>query len=432
MIQICDKEGENLKLDPIVIGENYILPGDDIGIERINDNVLVESPSGGGKTTSIVFPTIARMSEMNLIAEYAKEEEAFQHAGIMRRKGYTVEFLNVKNPENSTVSFDPIPSIKGYTDVEALADTIVMSTMGGSKEQPYWTLKGKSLCCSLILSSIMAVDDAGIEDMLKAFDKTVPTEGFAAGFTTEYDSEMDEIIKAAPDSCAAREYRAWRSLPYRTASCVRDTLAGAIANVFTESIRGLLRNTPQVDYHKLCSEKSALFIISDVSAPAQAYYTNLFWNVTIRQLRRIADRSTEHRLPRLIRLIFGDFGCTSPIINFEKDISVFRSAGISALVILQSQSQLESVYGANKAAIIRQNCPVQVYLSGGMDEKSCALVSRRMNLPIEEVMYAKIGRVFVMQSGRKPVIVNRYDTFHSREYLESLDFQGKSSSHRNS
>lgn len=409
-----------MKLDPIVLGENYILPGDDIGTERINDNVLVESPSGGGKTTSIVFPTIAKMSEMNLIAEYAKEEEACQHAEILKEKGYTVDFLNVKDPMKSTVAFDPVLAIEGYTDVEALSDTIVMSTMEFPMD-PYWNMKGKSLNNSLILSTMMKNDHACLEDILYAFDRTIPIEGVSAGFTTEYDSEMETIIQSAPHSYAAREYQAWHSLPFRTASCVRDTLAGAYANVFPESVRTLLNKRKQIDYHKFGSETYALFVISDASAPAQSYYTNLFWNVTIRQLRRIADRSKGHRLPRPVRLVFGDFGCTSPIRNFEKDISVFRSAGISALIILQSQSQLESVYGIDKATIIRQNCPVQVYLPGGLDERSCQMVSHRMDIPLDEVMYAKIGKVFIMQSGKRPVIINRYDTFHSHEYLQFID-----------
>lgn len=41
-----------------------------------------------------------------------------------------------------------------------------------------------------------------------------------------------------------------------------------------------------------------------------------------------------------------------------------------------------------------------------------------MNLT--EVMYASIGKVIVMQSWKKPVTVERYDTLHSKEYQEYL------------
>ena len=79
--------------------------------------------------------------------------------------------------------------------------------------------------------------------------------------------------------------------------------------------------------------------------------------------------------------------------NFENNISIFQSAGISGFIVLQNHSQLESIYGTDKAAIIRQNCPVQVYFPGGFDDRSCELVRRRMNMPFEDVMYAPLGKV---------------------------------------
>lgn len=35
------------------------------------------------------------------------------------------------------------------------------------------------------------------------------------------------------------------------------------------------------------------------------------------------------------------------------------------------------------------------YFSGGMDRKTCKSVSERMNMPLEEVMYAPVGEVFI-------------------------------------
>lgn len=91
------------------------------------------------------------------------------------------------------------------------------------------------------------------------------------------------------------------------------------------------------------------------------------------------------------------------------------------MILLQSQTQLESIYGADKAAIIRQNCPVQLYFPGGFDDNSCELVSKKMDIPFEDVLYAPIGNIFVMASGRKPAVIPRYNTFQSIEYQEYLN-----------
>ena len=84
-----------MKLDPIVLGKDYMLDGSEVGVLRPNDNVLADACSGCGKSKSLLFPTMARMEHMNPVALYAKEEDAYHMAAYMQAKGYQIEFLNV-------------------------------------------------------------------------------------------------------------------------------------------------------------------------------------------------------------------------------------------------------------------------------------------------------------------------------------------------
>ncbi|MDO5133638.1 MAG: type IV secretory system conjugative DNA transfer family protein [Eubacteriales bacterium] len=406
-----------MHMDPVVLGKGFILPGDDVGISRPNDNILVDGCSGAGKTTSTMLPTMLKMTKMNLIATFAKEEEAYQMKKYQCENEYHIDILNLKNPEEGTVSFDPFLLFKSYEDIEEFSTTVVHSTLEKTNDS-YWNAAATRFSNGNAALSVKKNRKAGITEYFRTFDRTVPFES-GAGFSTHLDKTIREIRQTSPDCYALRMMDGWLSLPFRTASCVRDTLASALNCVFPETIRKAIKNKPQVDLRKLATEKKrALYIISDASEIWQANYTNLFWSMAIRELRAIAGKSPGYHLPYPIRLYFGDFGCTSPIRNFEKNISVFRSAGISCFIVLQSQSQLESIYGTDKATIIRQNCPVQVYFPGGFDDRSCEIVSRRMNMPFEEVMYAPLGKVFIMQAGKKPVIVPRFETFQTPEYKE--------------
>lgn len=49
------------------------------------------------------------------------------------------------------------------------------------------------------------------------------------------------------------------------------------------------------------------------------------------------------------------------------------------------------------------------------------LGSKKMDIPFEDVLYAPIGNIFVMASGRKPAVIPRYNTFQSIEYQEYLN-----------
>lgn len=299
----------------------------------------------------------------------------------------------------------------------AIVDAAIKQTV-----DDYWQAKAKPLNASLITAVLMTAKDKsspGMADVLNLFDKLLPHEN---GYSVEtpLDNMFYELEKAAPGCYAVREYSAWHSLPYRTASCVRDTLAAALSLVFPESIRKMMQEKPQFDAEHFANNKEALIVITSAIDPSQAYYANLFYRDTERQLLRYASTCPNGELPREVRYIFDDFACTAPIQGWANDISLFRSAGLSAIMLLQSEQQLEAIY-KDDAPIIRQNCAIYAYFPGGFDDKSCEIVSKRMCLPYDEVLYAPLGKVFIMQSGKKPVHIQRYDTLNSEEYLEYLE-----------
>ena len=410
-----------MRRDSIVLGNNYILPGSDVGKTRPNANALVVGISGCGKSTSVILPTVGRMEHSNPILNYAKEPDAYAMARYLKAKGYMVHILNINHPEKSTVSFDPVLSIESYEDIDSLSAAIVDAAIKQTVDD-YWQAKAKPLNASLITAVLMTAKDKsspGMADVLNLFDKLLPHEN---GYSVEtpLDNMFYELEKAAPGCYAVREYSAWHSLPYRTASCVRDTLAAALSLVFPESIRKMMQEKPQFDAEHFANNKEALIVITSAIDPSQAYYANLFYRDTERQLLRYASTCPNGELPREVRYIFDDFACTAPIQGWANDISLFRSAGLSAIMLLQSEQQLEAIY-KDDAPIIRQNCAIYAYFPGGFDDKSCEIVSKRMCLPYDEVLYAPLGKVFIMQSGKKPVHIQRYDTLNSEEYLEYLE-----------
>lgn len=410
-----------MRRDSIVLGNNYILPGSDVGKTRPNANALVVGISGCGKSTSVILPTVGRMEHSNPILNYAKEPDAYAMARYLKAKGYKVHILNINHPEKSTVSFDPVLSIESYEDIDSLSAAIVDAAIKQTVDD-YWQAKAKPLNASLITAVLMTAKDKsspGMADVLNLFDKLLPHEN---GYSVEtpLDNMFYELEKAAPGCYAVREYSAWHSLPYRTASCVRDTLAAALSLVFPESIRKMMQEKPQFDAEHFANNKEALIVITSAIDPSQAYYANLFYRDTERQLLRYASTCPNGELPREVRYIFDDFACTAPIQGWANDISLFRSAGLSTIMLLQSEQQLEAIY-KDDAPIIRQNCAIYAYFPGGFDDKSCEIVSKRMCLPYDEVLYAPLGKVFIMQSGKKPVHIQRYDTLNSEEYLEYLE-----------
>jgi len=405
-----------MKRDQIVLGDNYILSGDDVGKSRPNANALIVGISGCGKSTSVILPTVARSEHSNPILNYAKEHDAYAMAQFLKHKGYNVNILNLIDTEKSTISFDPLMYLTCREDIESLSASIVDATIKRTVDD-YWQAKAKPLLSALIYASLMNEgEDADMEYVLKMFDNMIPREN-GGSVQTPLDDMFLRLKVKVPDCYAAREYYNWQSLPFKTASCVRDTLAASLSTVFPEAIRKNMREKPQLDVEKFVADKEAVIVITSAIEPSQHYYANLFYRNTERELLRYANNCPGGELPREVRYIYDDFACTAPISGFANDISLFRAAGISAILLLQSEQQLEAIY-KDEAPIIRQNCPVYVYFPGGFDDKSCEIVSKRMQLPYDEILYAPMGKIYIMQSGRKPVHIPRYDTLNSCEYHE--------------
>ena len=84
---------------------------------------------------------------------------------------------------------------------------------------------------------------------------------------------------------------------------------------------------------------------------------------------------------------------------------------------MQSESQLESMYGSDDATTIINNCDTYLYM-GGMDLKTGRSISERLNTPLEDVLYMPIGQVCIFRRGQKPIITSRYDILEDERFQQ--------------
>ena len=87
-------------------------------------------------------------------------------------------------------------------------------------------------------------------------------------------------------------------------------------------------------------------------------YTQLF--------NLLCDRADDvhgGRLPYHVRLLLDEFANIGQIPKFDKLIATIRSREISASIILQSQSQLKTIY-KDAAETISGNCDTMLFLGG--------------------------------------------------------------------
>ena len=406
-------------MDKIILGNDCVLLANQNN-QRPNDNVLVEGPPGVGKSCSNYFTTIINTNESSMIVVVNKPEMLGKLMRYMSIRGYNTEIIDLTDPSRSTVTVDPLRYCKSYLDIEELSRSIVFADPDWKNpKDSYWNNGAIHLLFALIGFTQTYIENATTADVVNLFNSFKIMEK-GKGITTSLDELCENVEMMVGKSPAVTAFEDICQLPYNTAGCLRDSLAKALRSIFPESIMKMMGGENLVDFEDLATKKTLLIIVTSPVNTSLHLFANLICDIAIKELLEFAERCPGYKLPRPVRLMFDDFACGSKINNFPKYISIFRSVGISTMILLQSESQLRQMYSEAESETIVNNCATYVYYPGGMDLITCKSISQRLDVPLTDVLYAPMGQVIVLRSGMKPVTVKRYDLKKSKEYQELL------------
>ena len=113
----------------------------------------------------------------------------------------------------------------------------------------------------------------------------------------------------------------------------------------------------------LGDRKTALFIILSDTDDSFAFVAAILYTQLFNLLCDKADDKYNGKLPVHVRFLLDEFANIGQIPRFERLIATIRSREISASIILQSQSQLKTIY-KDAAEIILDNADSTLFLGG--------------------------------------------------------------------
>lgn len=406
--------------DEMVLGKNSIFSADQKET-GCNANAVVIGGTGSGKTLSVWYPSLLRVENSSVVNIIKKREQSSAAlVGHFQELGYDTEELNLVNPEEGTCCFDPLDYLRpdDYQGIKGFADLVVDNDpdrTGSVRSDPYWEEEASLLLASLIRKAFLSVPCAGFVDVMEQVNRLRFSES-DFGIGTNLDAEFDRLRRNDPDDPAVSWWNSFRDLPDRTARCVLGTLRTRLGSLFTSDVLACMAAKPGINLRRLGQKKTALFIAISPVKPALHRFVNMILGQLIRTLFELGEEYPGGVLPVPVRIFADDFANGGPIAHFAEDISIFRSKGISIMMLLQSESQLSALYGEKGAVTILDNCDTYVYM-GSMDLATARQVSLRLDAPLEEILNLPIGREIIFQRGKKPVVTQRYDIFSDPRYL---------------
>lgn len=385
---------------------------------HINNNICIVGVTGGGKTLNLVQPRLLYNRNTNLVISDPKRELVGKYRYFYERAGFKVLELNISNLDLADVCFDPMQYVDCHKDVNMLSRAIVDLTpqRPNSSADSYW----ENSSCNVVKFAIyykLAFDgNSTLVDVVDFIDSLNIDERNTL-MSTNVDDTVEEVKKKDPNHPMIAPYNSFKTAPIRTAGSIFTTIKTTLSNVFSENIKRVIKEKDTIDLDKFTKEKSILFITADGSDEYEDAFINLIFDMLMQQLTKIADRYPNQRLPIPVHFIFDDFAAGTKISSFPHQISKFRSKNMSSTIVLQSETQLDGMYGEADAKTIINNNDTLIYL-GGNDVKTAGDIAIRLNCPIEDVLYMPLEQICIFRRGAKPIVAKKYPTLQDKMFIK--------------
>ena len=283
---------------------------------------------------------------------------------LLRRGGYRIKVLNTINFSKS-MQYNPFAYLHSEKDILKLVNTIIANTKGdGEKSAEDFWVKSERLFYTALIGYIWyeaPENEKNFTTLLEMINASEAREDDAE-FQSPVDEMFARLAEKEPEHFAVRQYQKFLLSAGKTRSSILISCGARLAPFDIREVRELME-TDEMELDTLGDRKTALFLIMSDTDTTFNFILAMLQSQLINLLCDRADDVYGGRLPVHVRLILDEFANIGQIPNFDKLIATIRSREISASIILQSQSQLKSIY-KDAADIISDNCDCTLFLSG--------------------------------------------------------------------
>ena len=328
-----------------------------------NKNILVIGGSGSGKTRFFCKPSLLQ-AHSSYVCTDPKGTLLPEIGAFLERKKYRIKCLNLINFRKS-MKYNPLAYIRSEKDILKLVNALIMNTKGeGEKSSEDFWVKAERLYYSALIGYIWYEATEEEKNFITLLDLINASEAREDDET--YQSPVDllfsQLEEREPDHFAVKQYRKFKMAAGKTLKSILISCGARLAPFDIKELRDLMEYD-ELELDTLGDQKTALFVILSDTDNTFNFVAALMYSQLFNLLCDKADDFYGGRLPVHVRLILDEFANIGQIPNFDKLIATIRSREISASIILQSQSQLKTIY-KDAADTIVGNCDSTLFLGG--------------------------------------------------------------------
>ena len=418
-----------------------------------NKNILVIGGSGSGKTRFFCKPSLLQ-AHSSYVCTDPKGTLLPEIGAFLERKKYRIKCLNLINFRKS-MKYNPLSYIRSEKDILKLVNALIMNTKGeGEKSSEDFWVKAERLYYSALIGYIWYEATEEEKNFITLLDLINASEAREDDET--YQSPVDllfsQLEEREPDHFAVKQYRKFKMAAGKTLKSILISCGARLAPFDIKELRDLMEYD-ELELDTLGDQKTALFVILSDTDSTFNFVAALMYSQLFNLLCDKADDFYGGRLPVHVRLILDEFANIGQIPNFDKLIATIRSREISASIILQSQSQLKTIY-KDAADTIVGNCDSTLFL-GGKEKSTLKEISELLGKETIDLYnqsenrgsqvshglsYQKLGKELMTQDelavmdggkcifmlrGVRPFLSDKYDLIRHPNYRYTADADPK-------
>ena len=417
-----------------------------------NKNVIVIGGSGSGKTRFYVKPNLMQMTDhVSYVVTDPKGTIIVECGKMLVNGGYRIKVLNTINFKKS-MHYNPFHYIRSEKDILKLVNTIIANTKGeGEKSTEDFWVKAERLLYSALIGYIWyeAPEEEQNFSTLLEFINASETREDDEEFKNAVDELFEELEAENPEHFAVRQYRKYKLAAGKTAKSILISCGARLAPFDIQELREIM-SYDEMELDMIGDQRTAMFVIISDTDDTFNFVVAIMYTQLFNLLCDKADDEHGGRLPYHVRLLLDEFSNIGQIPKVDKLIATIRSREISASIILQSQSQLKTIY-KDAAETITGNCDTVLFL-GGKESSTLKEISETLGKETIDLYntsdtrgsnrsyglnYQKTGKELMSRDelavmdgekcilqlrGVRPFLSNKYDITKHKRYKELADF----------
>ena len=349
-----------------------------------NKNILVIGGSGSGKTRFFVKPSLLQMHSSYVVTDpkgqlLRETGKLLAHGGPKRDENgtpvrdkhgkvvyepYRIKVLNTINFSKS-MKYNPLAYVRSEKDILKLVNVIIANTKGDGEKssEDFWIKAERLLYCSLIgyIWYEAEPEEKNFITLLELINACEAREDDET-YKSPVDILFDELAQAQPEHFAVKQYVKFKMAAGKTLKSILVSCGARLSPFDIKELRDIMTED-ELELDTMGDRKTALFLIMSDTDTTFNFVIAMLQSQLFNLLCDKADDFYNGRLPVHVRCLLDEFANIGQIPNFDKLIATIRSREISASIILQSQSQLKTIY-KDAADTIVGNCDSTLFLGG--------------------------------------------------------------------